>query len=414
MIKNNWLDKLFETVIVLIAISLFFPHIISSILTIVLIALWILSGKSKNILLGLRNRYVYLFISIYILSAISLIYSNNLSEGLFTLEKMLSIIIFPIVTVNNMTAKLLRRTVLGFAISCFIISLACLINAGYRNYEYNSLNSIVLDYYGVDMSNSFIGISHVYMGMYVSFSVIIFTYFFFNNYNYNPSQIFIFISTIVFLLFFLILLGGKMSIIGLLFISIIAGINYMFKYKNWIIAVLLIILPISIFYVGISHFQITKNRFYNLVDQTNYKAGDNQWNSIASRFSAMKCVIEVVKEHPVIGAGVGDGQDDLDSCYEKYRYYTMKGMNPHNQYIQFLLETGIIGMILFILCLIYPLYKSYFQGNQLYVLFILLFSFCCLTESMLETNKGIVFYSFFNSLFSFHFLKTSDNKQFNE
>jgi O-antigen ligase len=83
--------------------------------------------------------------------------------------------------------------------------------------------------------------------------------------------------------------------------------------------------------------------------------------------------------------------------------------------LQETLAYGIIGLLAFIACLLVPLLLYYGDANkQLYVLFLLSFFIICLTESILEISKGIVFYSFFNSIFAFvpTSLKTTQKTQY--
>jgi O-antigen ligase len=83
--------------------------------------------------------------------------------------------------------------------------------------------------------------------------------------------------------------------------------------------------------------------------------------------------------------------------------------------VQETLAYGIAGFVLFVACLLVPLFR--FTGDadkQLYTLFLLSFFIICLTESILEISKGIVYYSFFNSIFAFvqPGMETTQKKQY--
>ena len=76
-------------------------------------------------------------------------------------------------------------------------------------------------------------------------------------------------------------------------------------------------------------------------------------------------------------------------------------LNSHNQFLQVGVNLGLVGLSLFILTLFFPLFVALRQKNQLYIVFILLFVFSCLTISLLNSQNGTLFYAFFNSLMVF-------------
>ncbi len=88
----------------------------------------------------------------------------------------------------------------------------------------------------------------------------------------------------------------------------------------------------------------------------------------------------------------------MDNFYAHYNYSTI-GLehNAHNQYLQVWMESGIFGLIAFLLCLGMGLFKLW--ENPGYVCFILIFSLMCLTESIGERQKGVVFFTLFQVLF---------------
>ncbi|MCX8491977.1 MAG: O-antigen ligase family protein, partial [Cyclobacteriaceae bacterium] len=99
--------------------------------------------------------------------------------------------------------------------------------------------------------------------------------------------------------------------------------------------------------------------------------------------------------------GVGDVQNKLQEVYKRYflKYSYMEKFNAHNEYVQTLLGLGFVGLIILLFTLAFPFYLAYKKQEIIYILFIALFAYCCITESMLHVQKGIVFYAFFNSLF---------------
>jgi len=192
-----------------------------------------------------------------------------------------------------------------------------------------------------------------------------------------------------------------MSIIALFFLGIAWFVAFIVKTRRWKTGLLMLIFPVVLLSIVLVKFQNSMDRFLFMFNVENYQVGDNFWNNMGSRLSILKCVRGVFNENPMIGTGIGDVQDDLDKCNESL-YPTLIGMNPHNQFLQVLLGTGIIGLLSYIFFVIYSILKGFKAGKELYLSFLVIFFMCTLTESMLERQQGLVFFSFFYCLLLFH------------
>ncbi len=74
-------------------------------------------------------------------------------------------------------------------------------------------------------------------------------------------------------------------------------------------------------------------------------------------------------------------------------------LNCHNQFLELMLEYGIIGLLFYIIMLIYSLYYAVKSHEYFFIGFLFLIVYYSFFESILNTQTGIVFYSIFNSLF---------------
>jgi O-antigen ligase len=118
---------------------------------------------------------------------------------------------------------------------------------------------------------------------------------------------------------------------------------------------------------------------------------------------------EVIQENFWLGTGTGAADDalneKLENCEAPFwngqRTYTLseKNYNYHNAFIQHFAAHGIVGFLLFSLMFIGPF--IYFRGRlePLAAAFLVLSLISFLTESMLERQAGVLFFSFFYSLF---------------
>lgn len=147
------------------------------------------------------------------------------------------------------------------------------------------------------------------------------------------------------------------------------------------------------------------NRLYQIAWE--YHMYQNHLNpsghSISMRVEYLKTASHIIKDSFWIGIGTGN----IVEAYEKAYIELGSKLEPrfqrrtHNQYITFLICFGVIGLTYFIFSLFYPVLVYPNQFKKLYVVFILIVALSMLTEDTIETQVGVTFFAFFNSLFLF-------------
>ncbi len=104
---------------------------------------------------------------------------------------------------------------------------------------------------------------------------------------------------------------------------------------------------------------------------------------------------------PVFGVGTGDIQDSFNKMYID----TQSKLNPewrlrcHNQYLAIAVAFGFFGLLIFIFYLVYPAITLRKKLHYLYWPFFLIVLLSFITEDTLETQSGVTFFVFFNTLF---------------
>ena len=154
-----------------------------------------------------------------------------------------------------------------------------------------------------------------------------------------------------------------------------------------------------------------KNRFNEIIKHTFYAEKQSNYpSSTSTRIKAWEATVELAKKNWLFGFGTGYGGKELNKIYRDKGYFSLKkkNINPHNQYLQYLLDHGIIGIILLFFITIVMFIISLKEKNYDYTIFLLIMILNFTTESVLETQSGIVFFSLFNTLFFFQWL---DKKQ---
>jgi O-antigen ligase len=109
----------------------------------------------------------------------------------------------------------------------------------------------------------------------------------------------------------------------------------------------------------------------------------------------------VFLRNPILGVGIGDVQDESVKEYirdNNTEAYTNK-YNAHNDWLQILLTTGTVGFVLFLNFFLRLVKKAWVSKDLYMISFVIFYVVVSMTESILERNKGILFFSFFITFF---------------
>lgn len=118
-----------------------------------------------------------------------------------------------------------------------------------------------------------------------------------------------------------------------------------------------------------------------------------QQHSVLERWTFYKDAVKVIKDYPVIGAGGGGWA----SIYEQYQNNPYQSRQAHSFVMQYLVEVGILGFIVFlgfILFLFYKYIRGYIRSGEqdresYFTYFIIVFSI--LIHSLMDFNMSYVF-----------------------
>jgi O-antigen ligase len=390
-----------------IVVGLLFWSLWTNIFSMALFLYWLLISK-KNF--SSNYKWVILFGSLFFIVIISAIFSNNTTEAIHKLEQKSPILLFPLVfgTTNVLTPIVFKRILSVFVWSTFLSCLFCIANGIKIFLKTGSTNS--LHGYGLvalkDMSGFFLALCCLLSIIYLAIKLHK-TFLEKETYRSNYFDGFI----LLVLLAFLFLLGNR----NMLFFITCLVVFFSFKlvptvkHRIIILASLVFIFFLTILfnpYFNRQWKELTNFSKENTIQLDKDQSLGRAWGGKAIRFAIWKCSMDIIKENWLTGVGVGDAQDELQNAYEKRQFYfasRYNRYNAHNQYIQQAVASGVAGLLVFLACILTPLVYFTRQKKQLiYTLFLFCFAFICITESVLETSKGVILYSFFNSIFVFH------------
>jgi len=115
------------------------------------------------------------------------------------------------------------------------------------------------------------------------------------------------------------------------------------------------------------------------------------------------------------GTGTGDAEDELRKAYKESNFNIglASNYNSHNMFLQYWMSNGVIMIGLYIILLLQSFCFSLKYKQYLLLIFLVLFTSFSLTESTLQTQRGIVFFLFLISAFYWDkqlFLPSNDNQ----
>lgn len=237
----------------------------------------------------------------------------------------------------------------------------------------------------------FIGTHPIYMSLMLGLAIIVIT----SKFSAFSKHL-----RIIYLIVFvgaLLLISSKMVLVSIFVLSFIGLFKHVKISKRVIIQVFfygMIVLILGGVYINSNHrlLEIFKANTYLEVHPS---------NSTSIRVGIYDCVIQKIKQAPVIGYGVENAQEALNLCYSIKSDILLDGnYNSHNQYLGFWLYGGIFLLIMSLLMIMIPLLESVKSNNNILLLIIVFFGVNLLTENILERRTGVILFAFFVSFFS--------------
>ncbi len=339
----------------------------------------------------------------FMLEVIGLFYTEheNIGAGLSTIEKHQALVLIPLIFFDFELHEKNAATALSlFVASRYLRSLICVFFNFYDSYTiYEKFIHEWL--FSHDRLSEPIGMQAVYFAMYLSLCVLIILFklkegwFIFSN-----RKKALLVILILWFFVFIVALGARTMIVALM-LTIMGNLIYhalIFRaYKILIVATLVPLIFAGLIFLN----PVVTTRF---MDLRHSNAQETNYDSYFARINIWKPGLEAIGENLWFGVGTGDDQTELNKKYLKFGYKDgiEFNFNMHNQYLQTMLNLGVVGLVIFLSISVLQFGRGFLKRDLLYLSFLSLFMAGCLTESMLSRNKGIIFFL----AFSFTFYKS--------
>lgn len=334
----------------------------------------------------------------YCFLIVGLLWTENLKSGFFDLEVKSSLVIFPILfsiipISKRQFLKLIRALVYG-VITFFLIAIFFAFRTyiersdGFHYFLYARLSPVI---------------HPSYMSLYITTAIAFLLHFL-------KSRIYIFFNkavTMIVVVFLFIVNFMLLSKIGL-FVSILIMLYYIVgwvrrerKFGAGIISLIAICLFFVVMYKNVEYVAQRVDEFGSIFNRQNNESDE----SSGIRLKIWSQAVDAIRNKTIIGYGTGDVKDVLIARYKSHGllHAAEKKYNAHNQFLQILISSGIVGLVLFFLSGILGS-----QSNQLFIIFIIISYIYMSVESMLENQAGTIFFGLFYSMLSQVFLKRDE------
>lgn len=387
--------------IYLFIVSFFFFPRMQTIFISVAFFITFFTGEFSNFKEAILKNKVSMSIALYfILTFLSLLYTSDMSSGWKGIEIKFSMIAFPIFlpiiffNTKSINRELIIKVLTGSAVSYAILSF---LRATYLYLTIGETINFTSVNLGFRLFQEGPFVHPTYVSIYFVILILIWGKRIIDEGINKTSSLWG-----LMLLFFLVFIFFSSSKAGILLavLAIILLLIYFAKKNKKIIQALVLFALFSIVgIIGINNSSL-KTRFIDAYQEMTKEHNNpvSYVQSTGARIWVWKSTIEVIKENPILGVGVGDTRNELTKKYKEIGIVSesILKLDSHQQYLQTAATIGIVGLISLLLIFASLFYYCRQQSHFILLGFTLTYIFFGFTESMFETQGGIIFFTFFS------------------
>jgi len=399
--KFNWIDNI-------LAASVFFLPLFqfaSIICWAILVLLCVFNGSFKNVFKNIISYpLLVLYASLYLVYLIGMFWTEDIHAGFEDLGIKIPLLIFPLLfSVLNFSRDSFRKISIALIAGCAVAMLICLCHSFLLFLESNDFRKFYYTYFSILLHPT-------YFAMYLNLSLLLICQDTLSDHRKIFHSAKLRIAVFFFLMIGLILLSARLAMLSAVITLLIFIIFESFKknkarenlFRFTIQGVLVISLGIFLIHFYNRFEQVTdvmhQNSNNNVIANATVDTSSSYYNSTTIRMGLLKNGLSVFKKNLIFGVGTGDviseSVNELNNSHLVFlsKHYT----GAHNQYLQTAMSLGLFGLIILILCIIYPL-KYYFQ-TKFYVgiCFILIVVMAAMGDTILRASS-LYFFTFFGS-----------------
>ncbi len=137
--------------------------------------------------------------------------------------------------------------------------------------------------------------------------------------------------------------------------------------------------------------------------ETYRESGNPTGSTLMQRLEFWKASLGLIRDNWILGVGTGDMNDAFHEQYQKMgsKLAPDQWWRSHNQFLSIFIGFGILGLLWFLFAIIYPPLLKKRQNDFFVFTFLIIAFLSMMTEDTIESQTGVVFFSFFYSFFLF-------------
>ncbi len=394
-----------------VATTLFSWFNINSYLIILLLACRLLDGRPyNNLKTAFTNKYFLAYFSIFLLDFIGLFYTHHFFTGWKHMESKATLVAIPfILTAGPFTDNTGYRRLLSAY--CLLLAGICLYCLSMAVVQYHWQHDDSVFFYHA--LSSPVSVNAVFFSGYLIVALLFLLFF---PFPATTSPL-LRRSLILFFTGMMILLSSKLLLVllAVIFLFYLAGRSRL-RLTKWQLFGLGLLITVGIITLALTDNPVGRRYREILPDEQPYHRAVRRLpsprpnplstntpprpslNGVSIRLLMWQYAYQILNEQKAwfFGVSAGDSQEFLDQKYlaagmsQGYLRY-----NFHNEYIEVLVRSGIVGGILFILAITLLIEMARFAGTIEAGFTIALLLLVLLTESALEMQHTLFLFSFF-------------------
>ncbi|PTQ95127.1 O-antigen ligase [Mucilaginibacter yixingensis] len=348
---------------------------------------------------GLWNIRNLALISVFLITLISLTYTHFFNLGLDELTRLLLVLLIPVFFAINPFnfSKYRDRLLLVFSVVC-VGCVLFLYTCAFRRiiYFHLPLKSIFSDTFVNHHFSAPLGIHATFFSLQVAIALVNLLLLAIKETKWLYRCLCA--AGMLFLTAGIVQLGSKAILVALV-LTVVLAIPILTLRGRARLRFALISAALSAMVIGGALKAKSFKERYVAELKTDFSQNTSTNESADPRLVRWQTAAEIVYKRPILGYGSGAELPLLmDAYFQKklYSSYLFK-LNAHNQYITFLITSGIVGLLFYLCTLGFGFATAYIRHDVMLMTFILLITTVSISESLLNAEKSVYFYALFFS-----------------